>query len=206
MEVCAVQLPGREWRRREPAFTRVDAIVDALFEVFPESWFTTPYVFFGYSMGALVAFELLRRFKQAGRPLPRKLVVAACRAPHFMSRFVPRHDMQDAEFLELVRRFGGTPDAILAEPELLKILLPTLRADFEVLDTYRYTQNGSGRIDLPFLVYGGTRDSHVKRSDLAGWREYTSGEFTLRLFPGGHFFINEVREQFFRTLRQDLLA
>jgi medium-chain acyl-[acyl-carrier-protein] hydrolase len=206
VEICAVQPPGREWRRNEPPFTDAVDLVQSVFEAIPPEWFKTPYVIFGYSMGALLAYELTARILQAGLAPPQQLILAACKAPHLMQRSTPYASMDDTEFLDFVRRYGGIPDAVLAEPELVKLILPTLRADFEMLNTYRWSSPGSSLFSIPVIVYGGTRDSYAKRSELAAWQQCSSGSFTLRLFVGGHFFIAEPGAQMVHTLRQDLAA
>ncbi len=203
IEVCAVQLPGREWRRSEPTLTRLSALTDCVIgSLRPELSGTRPFAFFGYSLGAALAFDLARRLREEALRLPDKLVVAACRAPQFLPRAFAIHSLDDAAFLDAVRRFGGLPDRILAEPELLALALPTLRADFEALGTYRYEQQAP--LAMPVVAYAGSQDPHATRAEMAGWRNQTTGDFSLRIFPGGHFFMNDVREQLLATLAGDL--
>jgi surfactin synthase thioesterase subunit len=205
VEVRAIQLPGREWRRRESLLHRMDAIVDALLEdVFLQMNPRPPYAFFGYSMGAAVAFSLACRLRDQGRELPLALQLAACRAPQLLAQNAPIYALDDDGFLDAVRRFGGMPDAVLGEPELLQLVLPVLRADFEVLGTYRHV--AAAPLPVPMTLYGGTQDPHAPRAELAAWRQHTAAEFSLRLFPGSHFFINEVRSQFLRTVAADLAS
>lgn len=203
IDVRAVQLPGREWRRQEAPHLRVDSLLDALFDALPSDWFDRPYVLFGYSMGAVLAFEFARRARRFALRGPQMLVAAACRAPQLMRTAVKIYDLPDAQFVETMRRFGGTPEIVLSDPELLSLVLPVLRADFELLDAYGYAAEAP--FEFPIIVYGGTRDAHATRADLASWRAHTNSEFNLRLFNGGHFFINESREQLLRTLAADLL-
>jgi medium-chain acyl-[acyl-carrier-protein] hydrolase len=203
IEVRAVQLPGREWRRSEPPLTRMSALTDSVFaSMQSELSGNRPFAFFGYSLGAALAFDLTRRLRAEGVALPQRLVVAACRAPQFLLRAPAIFQMDDAAFLAAVRRFGGLPGRILEEPELLALALPILRADFEALGTYRYEQQAP--LPMPIVAYGGSQDPHVMRSEMAAWRNQTTGEFNLRIFPGGHFFVNDVREQLIATLASDL--
>jgi medium-chain acyl-[acyl-carrier-protein] hydrolase len=208
VEVSSVQLPGREWRRNEPLLTRMDAVVEHLLPAV-SLWLTDPRpgIFFGYSMGAAVAYSLAARLlreqaTQSSVPLPVSIFAAACRGPLKLREMKPLYHLSEAEFVEAIRHFGGMPQAILDEPDLLQLAVPILRADFEVLGTCEWSD--CPRLPLPITVYGGTTDPHATRSELAGWRDHTSDEFKLRLFSGGHFFINDARAQLLRTLSADL--
>ena len=205
IELAAVQLPGREWRRSEPALTRLEALAEHLADALaPRLEEQENFAFFGYSMGAALAFALVRRLRQLGLPLPQELVVAACRAPQLLRRAPPIYSLGDYEFLAAIKRFGGIPQAVLDEPDLLKLVLPVLRADFEVLGTFTYDEQAP--LPLPITVYGGSHDPHASRAELAEWRAHTSAQFKLRLFSGSHFFINEVRDQLLQTLNSDMAA
>jgi medium-chain acyl-[acyl-carrier-protein] hydrolase len=203
IEVCAVQLPGREWRRSELPLSRMSALTDCVIgSLRPEVSRGRPFAFFGYSLGAALAFDLTRRMREEALRLPDKLVLAACRAPQFLPRGPAIYQLDDAAFLAAVRRFGGLPHRILQEPDLLALALPILRADFEALGTYRYEHQAP--LTMPVVAYAGSQDPHAIRSEMAAWRNQTTGDFNLRVFPGGHFFINEVREQLLATLTADL--
>jgi surfactin synthase thioesterase subunit len=203
IELRAVQLPGREWRRHELPYRRMTSLLDGLVSEIASTMSTvTPYAFFGYSMGAAVAYSIARCLRELHRPLPAAMILAACRAPSLLRNLPTLHELDDVRFLEAIRRFGGMPEALLAEPELLKMLLPVLRADFEVLGTYNYEPVPP--LPISSIVYGGMRDPHAPRAELAAWRQETTADFALRLFSGGHFFINEVRSQLLSTLTADL--
>jgi surfactin synthase thioesterase subunit len=203
VELGAVQLPGREWRRNEKPYKSMSTLVDYLL---PEisAWLddARPSFFFGYSMGAALAYELATRIHQSDHSNLQGLFVAACRAPQLFGKMPKLFRMQDDEFVAAIKRFGGLPDIIQSEPDLLKLALPALRADFEVLGTYLWQRC----TPLPFsvTVYGATQDPLATRADLAQWREQTSNDFKLRLFSGGHFFINDSRPQLLKTLDFDL--
>lgn len=203
VEVTAVQLPGREWRRGEPLLTSMDALLDHLLPPVA-AWLQDPrpVVFFGYSMGAALAYALAARLHAEGHVLPAALIVAACRAPQLLRTANPIYTLGDAEFADAIRHFGGLPDSVLAEPALMQLALPVLRADFQVLGTYQWQARPP--LPCPLTVYGGSEDPHAKRDELAQWRVHAQASFQLRLFSGGHFFINETRAQLLRTLQADL--
>lgn len=188
LEVCAIQLPGREVRISEPPFRAADALVEALR---PElaSRLDLPFVIFGHSMGAVVAFALTRALVRAGGPTPRRLLVSARPAPHLTLRHAPMHTLPDHELLDVLsRRYQAIPAAVLREPELLALLLPTLRADVGLAETFRADPEP---LPVPIHAFGGRRDDTVTFAELDAWRAHTAKDFTLDTFDGGHFFVNE---------------
>jgi medium-chain acyl-[acyl-carrier-protein] hydrolase len=153
-------------------------------------------------MGAAVSYALASRLLALNSVVPAALFVAACQAPHLLKKITPIYTLDDNGFVSAIQRLGGMPDAILNEPELLELALPVLRADFEVLGTYQCQEQVL--LGMPVIAYGGCHDPHTSRSELSAWRTVTTDDFSLRLFSGGHFFINETRAQLLRTLAADL--
>lgn len=198
--VCPVQLPGRESRIAEPPFVSMDALVPCVAEAL-RPLLNPPYALFGHSLGALVAFEVARYLRALGAPPPANLFVSACRAPHG-SFPEPTYELPEAEFLGRIRRLKGTPNAVFENPELLELVLPILRADTTIYDTYRF-QPGDP-IECPITALGGVADDHVSRADLADWSIHTKAAFRLRMFPGDHFFLQSARPQLLRALATDL--
>jgi medium-chain acyl-[acyl-carrier-protein] hydrolase len=203
VEVSAVQLPGRERRMSETPIVRMDPLVDELARVLaPLLGGDVPFAFFGHSMGGKVAFELTRRLRREGRPLPRLLIVSGSRAPHMPSEDDPIHALPEGEMIEELQRLGGTPQEVLANDELMRLLLPLLRADFELNETYEYIAGEP--LDVPVAAYGGVRDEECPPETIEGWREMTEGPFRRRMFEGGHFFLHDVPEAVVDAVRQDL--
>jgi len=187
VDVTAVQLPGRTPGSAEPLLASVEEIVDALL---PEIRAATdlPYALFGHSMGALVAFELAVALEGAGGPGPTSLFVSGRRAPDELHAGAPLHDLADDAFLDaLDRSYGAVPAAIRAEPELLAMLLPALRADVRTFETYAPLT--ATRVRCPVHVYGGVDDTRPRPEHLTGWQRVAEGEITVQLFPGGHFYL-----------------
>jgi medium-chain acyl-[acyl-carrier-protein] hydrolase len=203
VDVCAIQLPGRGSRFREEPFRRaadlVPAVADAL-----RPHLDVPFALFGHSMGALVVFELTRELRRRRVPLPVLLAVSGHEAPQRPDPDPPIAHLPDAEFIrELRARYDGIPEQVLAEQELLQLLLPVLRADVLLMESYVYGDEPA--LECALSCYGGEQDRHVGREDLEAWREQTRGPFTLRVFPGGHFFIESARDAVLKALREDLL-
>ena len=186
VEVCAIQLPGRESRLLEEPYRDIPAIVQALATAIVP-FFDRPYAFFGHSMGSLVAFELARELRRQHRAGPMHLVVSGHRAPRFASRRRAIHALPQAELIDELRRLNGTPEEVLRDPELMSMLLPTLRADFSACEQYTYADEAP--LTCPISAFGGLQDPRVAHDDLSAWREQTTDRFVLRMLPGDHFFL-----------------
>ena len=203
IELQAVQLPGREGRMRERPLEQISAIVPFVADAI-RARVDRAYAFFGHSMGALLAFEVARQLRSGGFPGPVHLFASARRAPHRPDRLPEIRHLPDGEFLEaLRRRWDGIPAAVLREPELLQLLMASLRADVAVIETYTYIDGES--LACPISVYGGEGDNSIEREDLLSWKEMTSGLFRLRMFPGNHFFIRTQYQDVIHAVIEDLL-
>ncbi|HEU0299177.1 MAG TPA: thioesterase II family protein [Longimicrobium sp.] len=203
VEVCPVQLPGRENRVAEPAFDRVPPLAQALADAV-EPLLSLPFALFGHSNGALIGFELARALRARGRPGPVHLFASGRRAPDLPSGRPPTHHLPDAEFLAELQELGGIPPQVLEHPELMAVLLPTLRADVAIHETYEFREQPP--LPCPVTAYGGLTDPKVSREQLQAWGRHTGGPFTMRLFPGGHFYLQEERTAVLRVLSADLHA
>ena len=202
VEVCPVQLPGRGSRFRETPFRNATELVAAAADGL-RPMMDVPFALFGHSMGAVVAFELARELRRRSWPCPVLLIVSGRQAPPRPSPLPPFGHLPDPEFLrEVCARYDNIPDEVLAEDELLQLVLPALRADILVLETHPYARELP--LDCPISCFGGQEDRHVSREDLESWAEHTRAGSKVRIFPGRHFFIDSAREAVWRALREDL--
>jgi surfactin synthase thioesterase subunit len=201
IELYSVRLPGREASRKEGLLSQLSPLLDVLAPIIC-SYLTLPFVFFGHSMGALISFELARRLRRQRVPGPVHMVVSGHRAPQLRDPHPPIHQLPDLEFLAKVRNLGGTPEEVLQKPELMELLLPVIRADLAICEGYAYRTEEP--LDCSITAFGGTDDGRVSRRELSAWHTQTSKSFFLRMFPGGHFFIQTAQLHVVRVLGQDL--
>jgi medium-chain acyl-[acyl-carrier-protein] hydrolase len=203
VEVCAVQLPGREGRLAETPFSDAGPLTAALHRAL-RPHLDRPFAFFGHSNGAMMAFELARALRRSGGPMPVHLFASGRAAPHVPFAEPPIHALPEPEFLHEVRRLSGTPDELFEHPELVELLLPLLRADFALAETYGCTDEPP--LDVPISAFGGVYDAEVPFESVAAWRDQTTGAFRQRMFPGGHFFLTNARDELLREVAAELDA
>ena len=200
IEVCPVQLPGRGARLRDKPFVRMDQLVKSLLrEMRP--YLTKPFAFFGHSMGAVIGFEITRLLRRENAMLPLHLFVSGRGAPQ---RYVPKpptYNLPDAAFKQELQRLKGTPAEVLAHPELMEVVMPLLRADFELIQTYTYTYEQP--LNIPLTALGGVEDE-ISREDFEGWRAETTGAFSLRMFEGDHFYLTTNQQLLPPIITQEL--
>ncbi|MBG9943087.1 alpha/beta fold hydrolase [Brevibacillus formosus] len=188
--VYPVQLPGRENRIAERAYSDMGALVEELAQVI-HPYLDRPFLFFGHSMGTRIAFELARTVRSKWGRLPLGLIVSGGRAPHFPEP-KPIYHLPEDEFVAALRRFSGTPEAILQSKELMQLFMPLLRADFTLDETYVFAEEP--RLDCPIAAYCGTEDQEATQEEMEAWASHTSAGFTLEMVNGGHFFLTTNKD------------
>lgn len=190
VEVCAIQLPGRENRIRESPFTQTTPLVSTLSNVL-QSEFDRPFAFFGHSMGAIVAYELAQSLQRTGSSHLKHLFVSGRRAPFLDERMPLLHQIRgDEAFLRgIQQRYNNLPEFLLQDAELQALFLPLLRADFTLVETYR--PSSLAPLPCPVTVLGGDGDPVANQGELEAWRTLTKGGFALHLFPGDHFYLQK---------------
>jgi surfactin synthase thioesterase subunit len=201
LEVCAIQLPGRGGRFREPPHTRMSTLCDAAFSAI-RPLLDKPFMFFGHSMGAMIGFELARLLRRERQPLPSHLFVSGRRAVQIHEDDPRTYDLPEAEFLQELRRLNGTPREVLEHRELLELMLPQLRADFELIHTHKYSEEAP--FAFPITAFGGLEDIEVSKEQLEKWREQTSATFRLHMLPGDHFFIHSAQHRLLRIINEEM--
>jgi medium-chain acyl-[acyl-carrier-protein] hydrolase len=201
VQVVPVELPGRGVRLPEPPFVSMPALIDELKEVI-RPCLDRPFAIFGHSMGATIAFELARALRREGGREPQAIFVSGRRAPQLPRRGSAIYNLPQADFIAELLKLKGTPKDILEQAELMELMIPLLRADFQLVQTYEYL--AETRLRCPIIAYGGSQDPDAPPDKMSLWSELTSAGFALRSLPGDHFFIRSSQSQFLGLLAQDL--
>ncbi|MFF4037008.1 thioesterase II family protein [Streptomyces sp. NPDC001816] len=196
VETIAVQYPGRHDRFAEPPARSISELADGVVAALGdrEEGRSGPLVLFGHSLGAVVAFEVARRLERGPLAGPTALIVSACRAP---SRLRPRsiHLRDDAGVLAELQRLGGTAGDLLGNEELMRMFLPTVRADYAALAAYTELEPVTQPLACPIMAMAGDCDPVVPVDDALAWAQFTTGGFTSEIFPGGHFYLTSCVDQ-----------
>ena len=201
VETCPIQLPGRGARLTESPFTRLMPLAQAIAEgMLP--YCDKPFAMFGHSMGAMLCFEVARYLRSRHGIRPVQLFVSGRRAPQVDNDEPVTYNLPEPEMIEELKRIKGTPEEVLENAELMQIVLPVLRADFEVCQTYEYAQGEP--LDCPIIAFCGMGDDEEDREKMEAWREQTTAEFSLRMLPGDHFFIHSSERVFLHLLAREL--
>jgi surfactin synthase thioesterase subunit len=204
VKVFLIQLPGRESRLREEPMCTMSQVAGAAASAIAPL-LTGRYAFYGHSLGAKVAFETAREMRRRSGNAPDHLFVSASIAPHLPWPYPPMHRLPREELLhEVQHRYGGIPEPVLRERDLLDLLLPGLRADLTVLETYSYTSEPP--LDSAITAFGGIDDHSVSEASLLAWRVLTRSAFAVQMLPGDHFFLHAERMTLIKAIAKAAAA
>jgi len=201
IDLYGVRLPGRESRMAEVPATDLQEVVEAL-SAAVEDLIEPPFAFFGSCSGSLIAYGLAHHFHVARRPEPACLFVSSCVAPCAHIPGPPIHELPRQEFLETLRKIGGTPEEILNHDEFMTMLEPALRADFQL--AHEFMRSSPARLSIPISAFGGLADHRIGLNDLVSWRQHSSELFMFRLLPGGHFLLDIPHSPLLQVVHSDL--
>ena len=201
IELCPIELPGRGRQIKSPPYTKIPPLIrEIATNIIP--YLDKPYAFFGYSMGALISFELIRLLRSEYDFYPLHLFVAARHAPQLPAENPPISQLPDADFLAEISQFNGTPKVLLENAELMQLFLPIMRADFTVLESYVYTPQPP--LNCPISAFGGSEDPTVSYTALFAWEKQTVAPFSGKMIDGDHFFINTAKSTLVNSVIQSL--
>ncbi|MCR6105809.1 thioesterase [Salipaludibacillus agaradhaerens] len=205
IEVCAIQLPGRESRFNEDTITDIyeisRKIANEIIEIQKEG---KPFVFLGHSMGSLISFEVARYLRKKEFQLPNQIFLSSINAPenNKFNRYI--HKLSDGEFLNYIKILNGTPEGFFNDPRVQKLYLPILRSDFKAVEMYEFYSEEP--FHFPITVLGGEEDKLISTEGLERWQRETNSTFTLKLFPGDHFYFQkESCQDLINYLKERLL-
>ncbi|MFD7524500.1 thioesterase II family protein [Paenibacillus chitinolyticus] len=202
IELVPLELAGRGRRINESFYESVDEAVNDLLPVVEPYLDKGQAAFFGYSMGSLIAFELIHRIREKHGHNPLHFFAAARMAPHIQRTEPPLHGMEPELFKTKIADLGGTPPQLFENSELMNLFLPLLRADFRLVETYAYAEKAE-KLDCAMTVFAGKRDK-MRETDVLEWKRHTTGAFTAHSFDGGHFFINDFQKEIVDILHASL--
>ena len=198
VEVCPIQLPGRENRLLETPLDNLILLGKLLLPIL-RPWLDRPFIFFGHSMGALIAYELCRQLQFHSLEQPKHLIVSARYPAHWPNREAFIHHLADQELLRTIeKRYNAIPKEIWQDNELLKLVASTLRADFKLIEQYQPPI--TAKLTIPITAFGGLTDSLTNHNNLSAWQELTESSFKLHMFEGQHFFIQSKKKEVLETL------
>lgn len=205
IELCSIQLPGHSTRGAESPFRDMNALIEEL-GVIMQPYINKPFAFLGHSMGAMILFDYVQYLIKYNQPLPNHLFIAARKAPNKPSFHPHLHMLSDDEMIEFVRGLDVRPDVIMNDIGLLKKSIPTVKADFEMVEKWEYDVN-TITTQIPITVFGAYDDEYVTKEELELWREFTYASFMAHYFEGDHFFIldDNNRKQLIKLITQTLL-
>ncbi|PIE47459.1 MAG: hypothetical protein CSA42_03400 [Gammaproteobacteria bacterium] len=211
IEVVALSFPGRGSRYAEPAIHSMRELVDEIVTAI-KPLLDKPYAFFGHSVGALVAYEVVCRIEQVKQKegltlkLPMRLMTSAHKVPADSHADTPMYQLSDADLLAKIGELGLVPDEALQNKDLVDFILPPLRADFEISETYQWQK--AKPLTVPITATMGDKDTLLTEQDMQGWKAYTSCNFTFKCYEGDHFYtvskLPELLADISSELEQDL--
>lgn len=202
IEVNAVEIPGRGHRLAEPLTTVMEHLVFGIAKGIREQ-IDRPFALFGHSMGALVGFELAHYLKEHFNTDAAHLFFSGHGAPDTLSPKKPMYNLPEAEFLEIIKSYNGMPKEVLDHIELMHLMIPVLRSDFQICETYTYHRHRKN-LDSPLTIFAGLDDRWSPKTDLEAWQKHSSGPFNLRMFPGDHFYFDNSKSLVLEAIAKDL--
>jgi medium-chain acyl-[acyl-carrier-protein] hydrolase len=201
LQICPIELPGRGWLGSIPPLKSLIGLADAIASAIGP-YTNNFYAVFGHSMGALLAYEVILRLEAMSKFLPRRLFASASRAPFVPSQAPSVSHLSDIDFLHYLGEMEGTPKNVLQQTELMQVLLPVLRADFSLAESYLVKD--LHRLQTPITALIGTLDKYASEKEMQLWTEVTTGAFRSVCFSGGHFFLNEQAPKMICAICEDL--
>lgn len=201
IEVCPIQLPGREDRFKESLFTDMSLIAPKLASILLP-YTDLPFAFFGHSMGAILCYEVARQLRKNYSLTPVHLFVSSRRAPQLSPSSQPLHNVPESILVDQLRSMQGTSEMLLQDKKWRQFFFPILRADLSLCETYNYEPDAP--LDCPISAFGGLQDDAISIIQLEAWRYQTDKLFTLKMFEGNHLYLNNTQSLLLKTISRDL--
>jgi medium-chain acyl-[acyl-carrier-protein] hydrolase len=189
IELCPVELPGRGRLFSSPFYRDMNEAVGDLFRKLSQDFTSSRYALFGHSMGSCLVYELSQQIRHSNLNQPLHLFFSGRRPPQIEKKEKIIHTLPNDEFIAEISDLGGTPREVLEHQELLDLFIPVIRADYKLVETYKYIERG--QLESKISVFNGTRDTDTNILEMKEWGKCTRGDCKVYEFEGGHFFIHE---------------
>ncbi len=193
IDICLIELPGRGIRINEKLINNLNQVVGEILKEINE-FLDIPFIFFGHSMGALISYVLANEIHEKYKKSPYKLYISSHKAPFQKRNYKKFHKMENSEFKSELLRMNGIPQEVFENDELMEILLPIIKNDFEICETYEFKQKN--KLNTSITVLGGNKDEDVTKEDLISWKQLTCADFEIKMFEGDHFYFIKNSEEF----------
>jgi medium-chain acyl-[acyl-carrier-protein] hydrolase len=195
INVCPIEYPGRGLKHAQELKYHLNDLLESIYqEIDPKA----PYAFFGHSLGALVAFEMARLLRRKKKELPKILFLSGRPAAHLKNGRFLKYSLSDEHLINELHILNGIPDKVLNDKRLINQLMPIIRADFAVNDTYTYIYEKP--LDIIMCLYGGSNDPEASIIDIKSWKDLTTNECLISVFDGDHFFVNSHSEELLNSI------
>lgn len=202
MELYSIQLPGRSNRLSEPLINDIKELVDkATNEIIP-LLNSKSYIFLGHSLGGVIAFEVAKTLRRLNQKLPEHLFIVGRESPK-IPEDVPMHNATNEDLIEYLRSESGTHEEVFNNKDLIQLLLPIIRADLKLTETYSKYYIVENQLSCPISVFWGTLETRLTEQKLEGWENETSNGFDIEQFEGHHFFLHEHPEKIIDKILQN---
>ncbi len=202
IKLYPVELKGRGKRFTEDFYEDIEEAVEDIFQMIKEEIVKGEYAIYGHSMGSLLAYELYYKINEMGFEKPKHIFFSGCKAPHVVRARNHIYSLANEDFVNEIMKFGGTPEEILMNKELMEVFIPILRNDFKIVETYKYKEK-INKIECSVSVLNGKEDS-IPSKDIFAWNEHSSEKCKIYNFEGNHFFINNNVENITRIIKSAL--
>lgn len=200
IEIVPVELPGRGKRFTEKLCHNMEDVVDDIYSKLEKSFINEDYMLYGHSMGSWIVYYLTNKIIKHGTRLPSRVFLSGKEAPYIKKDSLIYHEMKENEFIEKIYNLGGTPKEVIENKELLDIYIPILINDYKLIETCKY-EKPIRKYDFDITIFNGI-DDDLDEKDVEGWREYTSKQFKVYNFDGGHFFIHNHTKELLNIIYQ----
>jgi medium-chain acyl-[acyl-carrier-protein] hydrolase len=204
IEVCPVELAGRGIRCDEPFCENFEEAVNDAYETIKDSLIDSPYAFFGHSMGSWLALELYHKILEKGHNKPIHIFFSGNKPPHIPFSQKKIHTLPQLQFKQELLKLGGTKEEVFDNEELAKIFIPILRADYKIIENYKYVEKAN-KIDCGVTIFNGTLDVFTE-DEIKLWQKYCEYECRIINYEGGHFFINDKMEEIAECISDTIMS